>query len=454
MDWQGEYQKRLASIEEMAQKVQSGDVIGIGLGLGGCSSDIHEAILDRNAELENVFIIDAVQVRRSKLYDPKFMASIDGRINYISGFGTAPVRNINREKVAGFLPIMTIDAYEKLAERSDIFIAQVTPPNKNGFVNLGLSNFYTMDAIRLGKKKGKLRLAVAEVNDQMPVIYGNNWMHITEFDCFVENSTPLPIIQREKSSEIEKAIGEYCLELINDGDTIQMGIGGISEAVVAGLEGRKELGVLTEMFPIGLPQLVEKGIVTNSQKPFHKGVTVATFCMGDKDMYDYVAENPSCEFYPASYTNNPAFIAQHPNMKAINMAIMVDLTGQIASEGIGDRMVSGTGGQLDFMIGSYWSSGGAGITLVSSARKAADGSLIPSIVPELPAGTPVTVPRHYAHYVVTEYGIANLRFKTVRERAKELISVAHPDLRSELRESLKTKFYPQVALDKSNDELK
>ncbi|MBC7075608.1 MAG: acetyl-CoA hydrolase, partial [Syntrophomonadaceae bacterium] len=165
MDWQGEYQKRLASIEEMAQKVQSGDVIGIGLGLGGCSSDIHEAILDRNAELENVFIIDAVQVRRSKLYDPKFMASIDGRINYISGFGTAPVRNINREKVAGFLPIMTIDAYEKLAERSDIFIAQVTPPNKNGFVNLGLSNFYTMDAIRLGKKKGKLRLAVAEVND-------------------------------------------------------------------------------------------------------------------------------------------------------------------------------------------------------------------------------------------------------------------------------------------------
>ncbi|MBC7075964.1 MAG: acetyl-CoA hydrolase, partial [Syntrophomonadaceae bacterium] len=310
------------------------------------------------------------------------------------------------------------------------------------------------DAIRLGKKKGKLRLAVAEVNDQMPVIYGNNWMHITEFDCFVENSTPLPIIQREKSSEIEKAIGEYCLELINDGDTIQMGIGGITEAVVAGLEGRKELGVLTEMFPVGLPQLVEKGIVTNSQKPFHKGVTVATFCMGDKDMYDYVAENPSCEFYPASYTNNPAFIAQHPNMKAINMAIMVDLTGQIASEGIGDRMVSGTGGQLDFMIGSYWSSGGAGITLVSSARKAADGSLIPSIVPELPAGTPVTVPRHYAHYVVTEYGIANLRFKTVRERAKELISVAHPDLRSELRESLKTKFYPQVALDKSNDELK
>ena len=149
----------------------------------------------------------------------------------------------------------------------------------------------------------------------------------------------------------EKTIGQNILELIKDGDTIQMGIGQIPEAVVAGLEGKRDLGVLTEMFPIGLPQLVEKGIVTNARKPFHKGVTVATFCMGDQTMYDYVHENPACEFYPSSYTNNPAFIAQHPEVVAINMALMVDFSGQIASEGIGHRMVSGVGGQLDFMVG-------------------------------------------------------------------------------------------------------
>jgi 4-hydroxybutyrate CoA-transferase len=221
-----------------------------------------------------------------------------------------------------------------------------------------------------------------------------------------------------------------------------MGIGGIPEAVVAGLEGKHDLGVLTEMFPIGLPELIKKGIVTNDRKPFHRGVTVATFCMGDQGLYDYVNENPACEFYPASYTNNPAFIAQHPNMVAINMALMVDFSGQIASEGLGHRMISGTGGQLDFMIGSYYSKGGKGITLVSSSRKMKDGTLVSSIVPELPPGTPVTVPRTLADYVVTEYGIAHLKYKSRRERAEALINIAHPDLRGELRDSLKKNFYP------------
>lgn len=331
---------------------------------------------------------------------------------------------------------------DKIANKADIFIAMVTPPNQHGYVNLGLTNFYTMDAIRVGRASGKLRVAIAEVNEQMPVIFGNNWMHVSEFDYFVEHSTPIPCFGRGTPTETEKMIAGHVLELINDGDTIQMGIGGIPEAVVSGLEGKHDLGVVTEMFPIGLPQLVEKGIVTNARKPLHKGVTLATFCMGDKSMYEYVHQNPACEFYPATYTNNPAFIAQHPNMVAINMAVMVDFSGQIASEGWGHRMISGSGGQLDFMIGSYWSKGGKGITLLTAARKMPDGSLSSSIVPELPPGTPVTVPRTYAQYVVTEYGIANLRYKTRRERAEELIAIAHPDLRGELRNSLRKAFYP------------
>lgn len=317
----------------------------------------------------------------------------------------------------------------------------VGPPNEKGFLNLGLTNFYTMEAVRLGKKLGKLRVAIAEVNDQMPVIFGNNWMHISEFDFFVENSTKIPAVGRAAPGEKEKIIGEHVLELINDGDTLQMGVGAIPEAVIAGLEGKHDLGVHTEMFPIGLPQLVEKGIVTNDRKPLHPGVTIATFCIGDEGMYHYVHQNPTCRFYPAAYTNSPVLIAQHPNVVAMNMGLMVDLSGQIASEGLGHRMISGSGGQLDFMIGAYHSKGGRGITLIYSARQLKDGRLVSSIVPEMPIGTPITVPRTYAHYVVTEYGVADLRYKSRRQRAEALINIAHPDLRGELRDSVKKNFY-------------
>jgi 4-hydroxybutyrate CoA-transferase len=442
MDWKDEYAKKVVSMEEAAKQVKSGDVVSAALGIGACSGSMYDAILDRHEELKGVRILDAVQVRPTKLYNPEFMASIDGSINYMPAFGLATIRAIHSTLQPDFLPITSSDSGGKAGRITDVFICMVTPPNKQGYVNLGLTNFYSMQSIREGRASGKLRVAIGEVNDQMPTIFGNNWLHVSEFDFFVENSTPIPAFGRAAPGEREDKIAGYVLELINDGDTFQMGIGGIPEAVVAGLEEKHDLGVLTEMFPIGLPELIKKGIVTNDRKPFHRGVTVATFCMGDQGLYDYVNENPACEFYPASYTNNPAFIAQHPNMVAINMALMVDFSGQIASEGLGHRMISGTGGQLDFMIGSYYSKGGKGITLVSSSRKMKDGTLVSSIVPELPPGTPVTVPRTLADYVVTEYGIAHLKYKSRRERAEALINIAHPDLRGELRDSLKKNFYP------------
>lgn len=442
MDWKDEYAKKVVSMEEAAKQVKSGDVVTTALGIGACSGPMYDAILNRHEELKGVRILDAVQVRPTKLYNPEFMASIDGSINYMPGFGIATIRAIHSTLQPDFLPITSADSGVKAGRITDVFICMVTPPNKQGYVNLGLTNFYSMQSIREGRASGKLRVAIGEVNDQMPTIFGDNWLHVSEFDFFVENSAPIPAFGRSAPGEREDKIAGYVLELINDGDTFQMGIGGIPEAVVAGLEGKHDLGVLTEMFPIGLPELIKKGIVTNDRKPFHRGVTVATFCMGDQGLYDYVNENPACEFYPASYTNNPAFIAQHPNMVAINMALMVDFSGQIASEGLGHRMISGTGGQLDFMIGSYYSKGGKGITLVSSSRKMKDGTLVSSIVPELPPGTPVTVPRTLADYVVTEYGIAHLKYKSRRERAEALINIAHPDLRGELRDSLKKNFYP------------
>lgn len=443
MTWREEYKRKLVSMEEAARQIRSGDLIGIALGIGACSTDMYEAILNRHEELRGVRIFDAVQVRMSRLYDPAFMASIDGHINYMPGFGTAPNRRMGESLQADFFPITSSDSGDKFGKTCDVFIHMVTPPNDQGYVNLGLTNFYSMQAIRDGNASGKLRVAIAEVNDQMPVIFGDNWLHVSEFDFFVENSTPLPKNVRAEPGETEQRIAGYVLDLINDGDTFQMGIGGIPEAVASGLEGKNDLGVLTEMFPIGLQELVAKGVVTNALKPYHKGTTIATFCVGDDAMYKYVHMNPSCEFYPARYTNNPAFIAQHPNMVAMNMALLVDFSGQICSEGLGHRQISGSGGQLDFMIGAAYSKGGKGITLITSARKLKDGTLVSSIVPDLPVGTPITVPRTFADYIVTEYGVAHLRYKSRRERAEELIAIAHPDLRGELRNSLKKVFYPK-----------
>ena len=441
MSWQDEYKRKVVSMKEAAKMVQSGDFIGIGLGTGSCTTDMFDAILDRWQELKGVRISDTVAIRPSRLYDINFMHGLDGHINYCPAFGVGVTRKFLETRFPDHLFIQSSDSGIRYGIWSDVFICMVTPPNHQGFVNLGLCNFLSMDAIRTGKERKKLRLAIAEVNDQMPVIYGNNWMHISEFDAFVEKSSPPPQFGRATPGEKDKKIGEYVLELINDGDTIQMGIGQIPEAVVAGLDGKKDLGVVTEMFPIGLPELVKKGIVTNALKPIHKGVTVATFCMGNNDMYEYVQENPCCAFYPASYTNSPMIVAQHPNMVAMNMALMVDFSGQIASEGIGHRMVSGVGGQLDFMIGSFFSQGGKGITMLYSSRVMKNGRLISSIIPEMPAGTPISVPRSFAQYVVTEYGIADLKCKSRRERAEALINIAHPDLRGELRDSLKKIFY-------------
>lgn len=442
MKWQESYKLKLASMEKAARLIRSGDFVGVGLGIGACSPEMFEAILARHNELKGVRICDAVQVRSSRLYDPEVMKPLDGHVNFTPCFGTALIRKIHSEKAADFLPNNSSVMGRIYGNISDVYIHMVTPPNRHGYVNLGLSNFYSMQAIREGRASGRQRLTIGEVNDQMPIIFGDNWMHVSEFDLFVEHSTTMPQMNRFNDREdVDDKIAAYVLELIKDGDTFQMGIGSIPEKVAKGLVGKYHLGVHTEMIPIGLHELVEKGIVTNALKPRHKGVSVATFSLGDNSLFDYAHENPACEFYPASYTNSPMVIAQHPNFVAMNMALMVDLSGQINSEGIGHRQISGSGGQLDFQIGAMYSEGGRALTLLTSSRKMKDGSLKSSIVPELPPGTPVTVPRTYADYIITEYGIAHLKNKTVRERADALIAIAHPDFRGWLRQSMKKNYF-------------
>lgn len=441
MNVQEAYKQKLISIEQFAKLIKSGDNIATGLALGGISPSFHEAILARSNELENVTWADAVGVRPTRLYDVETMSKLQGKVNSKAFFVLNPGRKISAAKILDFVPVMGNDCTQTISNYADIFAVMVTPPDEHGYVNLGLSNFYSYDVVMSGRQNGRVKIVVGEVNEQMPVLNGKNYIHISNFDYFVENSSPIPAFARGVPTEVEKTIGQYVLELINDGDTIQMGLGTIPEAVIAGLDSKKDLGVHSEMLPMGLGDLVDRGVITNNKKAIHKGISMATFCMGNQELYDYARDNHAVEIHPVAYVNHPVTIAQNPNMVAINMGLLIDLTGQIVAEGYGHRHISGTGGQLDFAIGSYWSQGGKGITLITSARKLADGSLASSIVPELPPGSPVSVPRHFANYVITEYGIANLRGKSRRERAQALIAIAHPDFREELKKKAQKNFY-------------
>lgn len=439
LNWKEAYRQKLTSFEEAAKKVQSGDFVTTALGLGSCSVEFFEAVLDRHEELQGVSLSDSVQLRSCRLYDPVFMNNIKDHIQYVPAFGLAAIREIYGTN-CDYLINNLSDSGDKLVRRANVFICQVTPPDSRGFMNLGLSNDFSLEIIE-NRRSGALRLAIGEVNDQMPVVYGKNWVHVSDFDYLIEHSSAPQTFTRNPPSQVEKTIAAYVLELINNGDNIQMGLGGITESVFAGLENKHGLGVHSEMLPIGLPRMMEEGIIDNKNKPFNHGISVGTFCLGDEEMYSYVAENPSVELHPGYYVNKAALIARIPNMLAVNNALMVDFSGQIASEGLGHRMISGSGGQLDFVMGSFWSDGGKSVTLLRSARQGADGQLISSIVPGLPVGTPVTVPRTFANYVVTEYGVTDLRNKTRRERADALINIAHPDLRTELRKQMQKVFY-------------
>lgn len=435
-----EYKRKLISFEEAARLVQDGDFISTALGATGVSPEFYEALLDRYAEVRGVKVMDSLQLKPSRLYDPAFMKPIEEHVLFTPTFGAARVREAYKAN-CDFLPNNVLDGGAIMAQRSTYNIFQVTPPNSKGYLNLSLTNDYTLQGVREGMARGNSRLVVGEVNEQMPVVFGDNWLHISEFDYLVENSSPPVEFTRAEASATEMTIAQYVLELIEDGDTIQMGIGGIPEAVASGLSGKQHLGIHSEMFPLGLPRMIAEGIVDNSRKPVHQGISISTFCLGDNSMYEFVAENPSCQIYPAVHTNWPALIAQHEGMVSMNMALQIDLSGQITAEGLGHRMISGAGGQLDFTMGAYWSKRGKPITLLRAARKGPDGQLISAILPELPPGSPVTVPRTFACYIITEYGIANLRYKTRRERAEELIAIAHPDLRDELRFQMKKNFY-------------
>lgn len=429
MSWQEIYKSKLMKADEAAKLVKSGDRFWTPLCLGQPSMLIMDALAARKNELKDVDYNYAILLRPYKILQPEYRDTF----TLIPAFYSPMPHQqaLADSEWANFWPCQSSDIGVKLPHRNRVYprrtgmIMQCTPPDDHGYVNVGLDTFYTYTIMKQSD------YIICEVNEQMPRTYGETNFHVSLFDAFVENPNPIPAVPTPQASEIEIKMAQNVVTLIRDRDCVQVGIGAVPAMISKLLldSNLKDLGIHTEMAPAGTHKLVEKGVVTCKYKKVNPGKIVLTFTMGDKELYDWLGNNPMCEWRQTFYANNISVIAQEDNVVAINGSVQVDLYGQINSESYGHRMRSGTGGQLDFVIGSFWSPGGRAINLLpSTAMK----GTVSRIVPELPPGTRVTVPRQYAGYVVTEYGIADLYGRTEPERAEALINIAHPKFRDDL----------------------
>tara|TARA_R110002033_G_scaffold90021_1_gene140104 strand:- start:4585 stop:5850 length:1266 start_codon:yes stop_codon:yes gene_type:complete len=302
----------------------------------------------------------------------------------------------------------------------DVALIHVSVPDKHGYCSLGVSVEATLAAIDNAK------IVIAQVNEQMPRTHGDGIIHYTEIDLFVECNETIPVQAYTTPSEVESKIGDYVASLIDDRSTLQMGIGSIPNAVLSRLSNHKDLGLHTEMFSDGVIDLILKDVINGNFKGISPGRALSTFLMGSKRLYDYVDDNPFVEMRASDYVNDVSIIKQNPKMVAINSAIEVDVTGQVCADSIGSRMYSGVGGQMDYIRGASLSDGGKAIIALPSITKKGISRIVPSLKP----GAGVVTTRAHVHYVVTEYGIANLYGKTIKERVKSLVNIAHPDHRA------------------------
>jgi len=302
----------------------------------------------------------------------------------------------------------------------DVALIQTSLPDQYGYVSLGVS----VDIVKAAIQQAKL--VIAQVNSYMPCVHGDGFIHVKDMDFIIPHDEPLLEYSPKVKGEVVQRIGEYVARLVQDGDTIQVGYGSIPDAILSHLKNKKNLGVHTEMISDGTIELIKSGVVDNSRKTINRGKSIASFCTGKKATYDYLNNNPTIELRTIDYTNNPLIIAQHSNMTAINSALEIDLTGQATSESIGNSFYSGVGGQADFVRGTVLSPGGKCILVLQSTAK---GGEVSRISPSLKDGTGITLHRGDMHYVVTEYGIAYLHGKSIRERAMALIAIAHPKFR-------------------------
>ncbi|WP_425801163.1 acetyl-CoA hydrolase/transferase family protein [Desulfitobacterium sp. Sab5] len=426
-DWRTKYQEKIVSAEQAVKAIKSGDRVVIGHACGEPPALV-EALVNRAPELNHVEIVHMVAMGPAKYTQPELEESFRHNGLFIG----ASTRKALEAKRADFTPCYFSEIprlfYEKILP-VDVALIQVTPPDEEGYCSLGISVDYTKAAAECA------HLVIAQMNRFMPRTGGAK-IHLDELNFIVEKDEALIELKPPVIGEIEKAIGENVATLVQDGCTLQLGIGAIPDAVLLFLKEKKDLGIHSEMFSDGVVALAEAGVITNKNKSVNPGKFIAAFLMGTRKLYDFVDNNPDVELHPVDYVNDPYVIGQHEKMVSINSALQVDLMGQVNAEMIGSRQYSGVGGQVDFIRGASRSKHGIAIIALPST---ASGGKVSRIACELDRGAAVTTSRNDVHYVVTEYGIVNLRGKSLRERAIALIGIAHPDFRESLMNDAKEK---------------
>ncbi|MEW6457011.1 MAG: acetyl-CoA hydrolase/transferase C-terminal domain-containing protein [Acidobacteriota bacterium] len=426
MSWHEDYKKKLCSPEEAVSLIKSNHRVFMS-GNAAAPYVLLNALAKRKDELFNVELIHVLLLGE----DPFSSPDMEGHFRHNSLFvGPADRKSVNEGK-SDYIPVFLHQIPNLFLSRQmklDVAMVQVSPPDIHGFMSLGVEVLVSKAAVESAE------IVIAQVNDKMPRVLGDSFIHVSKVSKVIETSQELPKLERKTFTDMEKKIGEYVGKLIENGSTLQLGIGGIPDAVLASLEGKKDLGIHTEMVSDGIVEGIEKGIITGAKKTLHPGKVIATFILGSDNLYTFVDNNPLFELHPTDYTNHPFIIAQNDKMVAINSAIEVDLTGQVCADSIGPYIFSGFGGQVDFIRGAAHSKGGKPIIALPSTAK---GGEVSRIVPFLKQGAGVVTTRADVWYVVTEYGVAYLHGKNLNERAKALIEIAHPDFREELEKAAK-----------------
>jgi 4-hydroxybutyrate CoA-transferase len=426
-NWKSIYHNKIVSAEQALQSVKSGDRVVTGHACGEPPTLV-EALIARAPELCNVEIVHMVAMGPAKYAQPGMESSFRHNALFVGG----STRKAVEEKRADYTPCFFSEIPRLFRGKIlpvDVALIQVTPPDENGFCSYGLSVDYTMAAAECATT------VIAQMNRNLPRTGGAK-IHLDAINFIVEQDEPLIELKAPVISDIEKMIGENVAGLIPDGATLQLGIGAIPDAVLLFLTDKKDLGIHSEMFSDGVVVLAEAGVITNKKKTINPGKFMAAFLMGTRKLYDFIDNNPNVELHPVDYINDPYIVGMHENMMSINSALQVDLMGQVNAEMIGPRQFSGIGGQVDFVRGVSRAKNGKSIIALPST---ASGGRISRIACELDRGAAVSTSRNDVHHIVTEYGVANLRGKSLRERAKALIAVAHPDFRAALTEEAKNK---------------
>jgi 4-hydroxybutyrate CoA-transferase len=428
MSWEMDYKKRLRTADQALQCVQSGMRVYI---QPGCAEPetLVEALMRRGPEVFNVEIVHMMTMGCAPYVAPEMA----GHFRHNAVFIGANVRDAINDGRADYTPIY-LSEIEGLFESGAMPI-DVALIDSHGFCSFGIGVDTTLTAAKCAKH------VVAQINDNMPRTYGDSFIHVNEIDAFVESSRPLCALKRPVVTDLQIQIARNVAGLIEDGAVLQTGIGGIPDAVLPLLMDRKDLAVHSELVSDGVIPLIQAGVVTGARKNFKPRKIILGFALGTKGLFEFVDNNPIFEFHPTAYTNDPGLIARNDNMVAINSAVQIDLTGQVCSDSIGNQFYSGIGGQVDFLRGASRSKGGKPIIAISSTAKKGK---ISRIVPMLDPGAGVVTSRGLVRYVVTEYGVAFLHGKTIRERAKSLIEIAHPDFRASLYEYCEKTKWAQV----------